>query len=646
MVEKEIAPYGSWESPVTSNLIVSGSIGLGQVVLDGVEVYWSETRPAENGRTALVKWSPEGGIEEISPAGFNVRTRVHEYGGGAFTVHKGDVYFVNFIDQRLYRQYPPLEADPVTRASDFRFADAIVDDRRNRIICVREDHTEKEKEAVNCLVAIDLDKDGEVGQVIVSGNDFYSSPRLSPDGKRLAWLTWNHPNMPWDGTELWVADLDNAGEVESKTLVAGGESESIFQPEWSPAGVLHFVSDRTGWWNLYRWRLGKVESLCEKEAEFGLPQWVFGMATYGFESAESIICAYTQHGSWHLARLNTRDGRLSHFDIPYTSISGLVVSSGYALFNGGSPTSPSVIARLDLNTGDHEILRRDCALTVDPGYLSVPETIEFSTDNGQSAFAYYYRPHNQDFQAPEGEKPPLIVTSHGGPTSAASTRLSLSTQYWTSRGFGVLDVNYGGSTGYGRSYRERLSGEWGVVDVRDCINGALSLAKKGEVDGNRLVIKGGSAGGYTTLCAITFYDVFSVGSSHYGIGDLDIFVHETHKFESRYLERLVGSYKEKRDVYIERSPIRFVDQINCPLILFQGLEDKVVPPNQAEMMFAAVRDKGLPVAYLPFEGEQHGFRQAKNIMRTLDAELYFFGKMLGFEPKSKVEPVPIANLAG
>jgi dipeptidyl aminopeptidase/acylaminoacyl peptidase len=646
MVEIETAPYGSWKSPVTSDLIVSGTVGLGQIVLDGLDVYWNEMRPSEGGRNALVKWSPADGIEEITPAGFDVRTRVHEYGGGAFTVQKGDVYFVNYVNQRLYRQYPHAEAEPVTAAGDLRFADTIIDEPRTRIICVREDHTVRGREAVNCLVAIDLAGSEEQGRVIVSGNDFYSSPRLSPDGKRLAWLTWNHPNMPWDGTELWVAELNDGGDLGNLALVAGGKTESVFQPEWSPDGVLHFVSDRSGWWNLYRWRLGEVEPLCAKAAEFGLPQWVFGMTTYAFESAESIICAYTHHGGWHLARLNTRRKNLSPIEIPYTSVSSLKVASGYALFNAGSPASSTVIARLDLSTGDTEILRRASTLSVEPGYLSVPESIEYATDDGQTAHAYYYRPRNQDFQAPEGEKPPLLVKSHGGPTSTASASLNLGIQYWTSRGFGVLDVNYGGSTGYGRAYRERLNGQWGVVDVKDCINGALALVEKGEVDGNRLAIQGGSAGGYTTLCAITFYDVFSVGASHFGIGDLDIFAKETHKFESRYLDNLVGSYLERRDVYIERSPIKFVDRINCPLILFQGLDDKIVLPNQAEMMFEAVQAKGLPVAYVAFEGEQHGFRQAKNIMRALDGELYFYSKVLGFELAVPVEPIPIDNLPG
>lgn len=644
MAQPSVAPYGSWQSPVTSDLIVSGTIRLGQIALDGRDGYWDEMRPSENGRNALVKWSPENGREEISPAGFNVRTRVHEYGGGAFTVHEGDVYFVNFVDQRLYRQRPYAEAEPITPVGALRFAEFVVDAQRNRLIGVREDHSRADEEAINTLVSIDLDWDEEGGQILVSGNDFYASPRISPDGRQLAWLTWNHPNMPWDGTELWVADLDDSGRLTRSTLVAGGAVESIFQPEWSPENVLHFVSDRTGWWNLYRWQNDKVEPLLDMTAEFGRPQWVFGMTTYGFESAASIICTYTQDGTWYLARLDTRTGQLNPIAVPYTSIEDIKVGDGYAIFSAGTANDPGVIARLDLEGTGLEILCRDCALTVDPGYLSRPQAIEFPTEGDVTAHALYYPPVNQDYRGPMEERPPLLVISHGGPTGATSSSLSLRIQYWTSRGFGVLDVNYGGSTGYGRDYRQRLNGQWGIVDVMDCINGARFLVDQDQVDGDRLAIRGGSAGGYTTLCAITFHDFFNAGASHYGLSEIEIFAKETHKFESRYLQRLIGPYPERRDLYIERSPIHFVDKINCPLILFQGLEDKVVPPNQAEMMFEAVRAKGLPVAYIAFEGEQHGFRQAPNIRRALDGELYFYSKVFGFEPAEPLEPIPIENL--
>ncbi|MCC6601646.1 MAG: S9 family peptidase [Anaerolineae bacterium] len=645
MTGQKVAPYGSWKSPITSDLIVVGSIGLSQLKMDGRAVYWTEGRPSENGRNALVKWTPESGLEELSAAGFNVRSRVHEYGGGAYTVHDDTIYFTNFIDQRLYMQYPYSEPEPLTASEPLRFADGLVDARRGRLFCIREDHSTPGQEPANSLVSLNLDSHNEVGTVLAAGGTFYAAPRLSPNGRQLAWLTWNHPNMPWDGTELWVADLDEAGtSLSNRQCVAGGLEESIFQPEWSPNGDLFFISDRTNWWNLYRWRDGIVQPIYPMEAEFGLPQWVFGMSTYAFERADSLICTYTQNGRWHLARLDVELGTLTPIDTPYTAIYDLHVANGYACFIGGSATRPSAVVRLNLQTNEVQILRQSTDLTVDPAYLSVPEPVEFPTENGLTAHAIYYPPANRDFTAPEGELPPLLVLSHGGPTSAADTTLSLSKQYWTSRGFAVLDVNYGGSTGYGRAYRQRLNGQWGLVDVQDCVNGATYLVQQGLVDGRRMSIRGGSAGGYTTLCALTFYDTFSAGASHFGVSDLEALAQETHKFESRYLDSMIGPYPENKQTYIERSPIHFTEQLNCPLILFQGLEDKVVPPNQAEKMFNAVKAKGIPVAYVAFPGEQHGFRSAENIKRTLDAELYFYGRIFDFTLADPVKPVTIENL--
>ncbi len=482
------------------------------------------------------------------------------------------------------------------------------------------------------------------GQVLVSGNNFYANPRLSPDGARLAWLTWNHPNMPWDGCELWAADVLADGTLDRAQLVAGGLDESIFQPEWSPDGVLHFVSDRTGWWNLYRWRAGSIEQLTDLPAEFGVPQWVFGMSTYAFASAERIICAYTQDGVWHLASLDTRTKALTPFDLPYTEVSNVCVGAGCAVFTAASPSQSAAIVRLDLGTGQVTVLRRSSDVAVDAGYLSTPQSIEFPTEGGLTAHGIYYPPTNRDFVAPAGERPPLLVLSHGGPTGATSTSLSLGMQYWTSRGFAVLDVNYGGSTGYGRAYRQRLDDAWGIVDVDDCVNGARYLVAQGLADERRLAIRGGSAGGYTTLAALTFRDVFRAGASHFGVSDLEALATDTHKFESRYLDRLVGPYPARRDLYIARSPIHFTDRLSTPIILLQGLEDKVVPPSQAEKMFAAVKAKGLPVAYVPFEGEQHGFRKAENIKRAMEAELYFYSRIFGFDLADPVEPVQIENL--
>jgi dipeptidyl aminopeptidase/acylaminoacyl peptidase len=643
---RRIVPYGSWRSPITPDLIVSSTVGFDKVAVDGEAVYWTEMRPAEAGRYVVVRRTPDGVSTDVTPGPINARTLVHEYGGGAFTVADGIVYCSNFEDQRLYRLVPGGLPEPLTPPGKWRYADAIIDVRRSRLLCVREDHADPSREPVNALVGVDLRRPTE-GETMVSGNDFYSTPRLTPDGSRLAWLTWRHPNMPWDGTELWVAEIGEDGALFRSRLVAGGESESIFQPEWSPTGVLHFVSDRTGWWNLYRWQdagSGRIEPLCEMEAEFGAPQWAFGMSTYAFESAAQIVCAYNRQGRWRLGRLDTDRRTLREIDTPFSEISSVRAGSGWAVFEAGAADASPAIIRLDLRTGRRETLRRASSVAVDAGYLSTPGAIEFPTEEGKTAYALFYPPSNRDCAGPEGERPPLVVRTHGGPTSAAPATLNLGVQYWTSRGFAVLDVNYGGSAGYGRQYRERLNGQWGVLDVDDCVNGARWLVRRGLVDERRLAIRGGSAGGYTTLCAVTFRSDFKAGASHFGIGDLEIFVRDTHKFESRYLDRLVGPFPERRDLYRARSPIRFVDRISCPVILFQGLEDKIVPPNQAEMMVQAVRAKGLAVGYIPFEGEQHGFRRAVNIKRALEAELYFYSRVFGFALADPVEPVQIDNL--
>ncbi len=641
-----VEPYGSWHSPITSAVIVAGTVRLGEIVLDGRDVYWVESRPNESGRSVIVRRTPDGATADVNPAPFNARTRVHEYGGGAYTVVDGTVFFSNDADQRLYRQDPGGEPRPITPAVDVRYADAALDRPRRRLICVREDHRTSDQDAVNTLATVDLDGASAVdgGRVLVSGNDFYSSPRVSPDGSRLAWLTWHHPNMPWDGSELWVGELVADGSVAGARQLAGGPAESIFQPEWAPDGVLHFVSDRSGWWNLYRGHDGAIEPLWPMEAEFGLPAWVFGMSTYGFASPTRVICAYTQHGTWHVANLDTAAGRLDAVPIPFTEVSGIQVGDGFVVFRGGSPTEATAIYRHDLATGNTVALRRSSTVAVDRGHLSVPGALDFPTQAGLTAHGFYYAPTNRDDAGPDGELPPLVVLSHGGPTGATSTSLNLQTQYWTSRGFAVLDVNYGGSTGYGRAYRERLNDRWGIVDVDDCVNGARYLATEGLVDGNRLIIRGWSASGYTTLAALTFRDDFKAGASHFGISDLEALVKDTHKFESRYLDRLIGPYPERRDLYLARSPIHHVAKLSCPLILFQGLEDKVVPPNQARLMYDAVQAKGLPVAMVLFEGEQHGFRKAENIRRSLDGELFFLSRVFGFDLPEAIAPVPIANL--
>jgi dipeptidyl aminopeptidase/acylaminoacyl peptidase len=508
---------------------------------------------------------------------------------------------------------------------------------------VREDHT-GEGEAINTLVSVSLDG-SENGTVLVEGHTFFSSPRLSPDGKQLCWLAWDHPNMPWDGTGLWVAELRKDGTLDKEELVAGGKDESIFQPEWSPEGSLHFVSDRSGWWNLYR--LGKekaIEPLCPMNAEFGEPQWAFGLHTYGFINAHELLCLYTCDGTWTLARLDSITKKLTLLDLPFTEFSDLHTGDGFAVLEAGSATEPYALLKLDLATGATEVLRRAFEPIINPGYFSIPQAIEFPTEKGLTAYGFYYPPANRDFAAPAGSLPPLMVMSHGGPTGATSTGLRYGIQYWTSRGFAVLDVNYGGSTGYGRAYRMRLNDNWGVVDVDDCCNGALWLARQKLVDGNRMAIRGGSAGGFTTLAALVFKKVFSAGASHFGVSDLEALARDTHKFESRYLDNLVGPYPQRKDLYERRSPIHHTQELSTPLILLQGDSDPVVPPSQSRLMFEAARAREVPVAYLLFKDEQHGFRKAENIKRAYEAELYFYSKIFKFDLAEPIEPVQIENL--
>jgi dipeptidyl aminopeptidase/acylaminoacyl peptidase len=644
MAQPTIAPYGSWVSPLRADLVSRSAVSLGELVLGGDTLYWIENRPAEGGRSAIMRLTRAGQMDEVLPAPFSARSRVHEYGGGAFWTDGETVYFVNFSDQQIYRleagREPAALTPPVTA---MRYADGFVDQHRQRIICVREDHSSG-GEAVNSLVSIALDGGDGAGRLLVGGNDFYASATLSPDGSRLAWLTWNHPNMPWDGTELWVGSLDAEGNVVESTLVAGGEGESIFQPEWSPDGELYFVSDHSGWWNLFRWRDGWSGPLYQREAEFGVPQWVFGQATYGFAGAGRVVTLYFERGRWQLGLLEPDSAAFTPMLLPYSELSGIQVGDGFAVMRAGSPAEPSAIVRVNLRTQQIETVREVGRLEVPAGYFSIPEAIEFPTRDGETAHAYHYPPQNQDYRGAAGELPPLLVNSHGGPTSRAGTAHDLDVQFWTSRGFAVLDVNYRGSTGYGREYREKLKGNWGVLDVTDCIDGARYLARRRRVDGERVAIRGGSAGGYTTLCALTFHDFFRAGASYFGVSDVGALARDTHKFESRYLDPLVGRVPNQEERYVERSPIHFTGQLSCPIIFFQGLEDRVVPPSQAELMVAALRKRGLPVAYLAFEGEYHGFRRAESIRRALEAELYFYGRIFGFQPADQVEPVPIENL--
>jgi dipeptidyl aminopeptidase/acylaminoacyl peptidase len=622
-----IAPHGSWESPLRADLVARAGRRLSQPRLDRDSVYWLEGRPSEGGRQVVVRTRGAAGCEDVTPESANVRTLVHEYGGGDFLIRTGELFFVDLSQPGIQRLgangLRPLGGTlPSARYADF---DLSPDGRW--LLAVEEEHREG-SEPANRIVAFALESGAR--RVIAAGHDFVSTPRFSPRGDRLAYLGWEHPNMPWDGTTLYVVGFAGEGEMGTPRPVAGGRDESIFQPSFSPAGRLTFVSDRSGWWNLYQERDSEIIALCSREAEFGLPQWVFGMSTYGFADEQTLICSYRVNGSERLARLEIDRQRLADLPIPYTSFDGLDVCGRRACFIGASTATPSAICRLDLDTGRVEELRRGFEIELDPGFLSPPEAIEFPSADGRSAYAFLYRPANPLQRAPQGERPPLIVKSHGGPTSATSSALKLGIQYWTSRGFAVADVNYGGSTGYGRAFRELLRGAWGIVDVDDCIHAALFAASQGLADSRRMAVSGGSAGGYTTLCALTFRDVFGAGASHYGVGDLEALTRDTHKFESRYLDGLVGPYPERRDLYLERSPIHHTARLSCPIIFFQGLEDRIVPPSQAEQMVAALAGRGIAHAYVPFEGEQHGFRRAENIETALEGELFFYAHVFDF----------------
>jgi len=637
----QTAAYGSWKSPITTDLLIAGAVALAYPTVDGDDLYWLELRPQEKGRQVIVRRAPDGQVSDVTPPDCNARTRAHEYGGRPFIVADGVVYFSNDSDKRVYVQRPGEAPRPLSPdIGDVRYADFCMDRARNRLICVCEDHTQPDVDplGVNTLVSLSLDN-GALS-TLVSGSDFYSSPCLSPDGTRLAWLTWHHPNMPWDGSELWTATIAPDGTLTEQRQVAGGARESIFQPQWSPDGVLYFVSDRSGWWNLYR----DNQPLYPMEAEFGVPQWVFGLSTYAFLSATQIVSIYQRNGVSYLAVLDVTARTLHTVSTPFNYMTHLTVADGQVLMIVGSATMGMTIVRLNPTTGEHEVVRRASELQLDEGYLSQAQAIEFPTDNGLTAHAFFYRPKNKDFAAPEGTRPPLMVMSHGGPTSATSPALKLTVQYWTSRGFAVVDVNYGGSTGYGRAYWERLNGQWGVVDVADCVNAARYLAGQGEVDGDKMTITGGSAGGYAVLCALTFHDVFRAGTSRYGIGDLKTLAEETHKFESRYNDGLVGPYPERADLYHDRSPIHFTQRLNSAILLLHGSEDKVVPPNQSQTFFEAARARELPTAYILFDGEGHGFRRAENIKRALESELYFYSKIFDFALADEIEPLAIENL--
>jgi len=627
VLTRKIASFGSWKSPITASM-ASRTLEFSEVNVDKETIYWSEMRPENLGRRTVVAYrQDERKVEDVTSNEFDVGTRVHEYGGGSYTVVDGELFFSNFNDLKIYRLKDYSEPKPITSNKPrFRYGDLAVSRRLNRLFCVREEHRPRQRRVVNSIVAISLDKPDQ-GTVIASGNDFYLSPKLSPDESKLAWVTWNFPNMPWDETELWTAEVSDDGSLGRRVKISSG-AESILQPEWAADGALYFVSDRTGWWNIFRFHGGRIECMHHMNAEFGEPQWRLGLSTYAL-GAHHLICSYIRDGIYKLAIIDMKSKKLSTLKNPFTEISCLRACGDNVAFRASSPSTPTSIVRLNLATLEWSTLRKSNTVPLESSYLSLPEQIEFPTQRGRTGYAFYYAPRNKDFHPPRGEKPPLIVKVHGGPTHATTASFDLQTQFFTSRGFAVLDVNYGGSTGYGRKYRERLNHMWGVVDVKDCLNGAKFICGRGRADRKRLLIRGGSAGGFTTLASLAFTKSYRAGACYYGISDLRTWARDTHKFESHYLNKMIGPYPAERELYLKRSPARFTRRISVPLIIFQGLDDKVVPPSQSRIVVDGLRKRKLAVRYVEFRGEGHGFHIAEHIESALRSEITLYAETLG-----------------
>jgi dipeptidyl aminopeptidase/acylaminoacyl peptidase len=649
--------YGTWPSPVGAALVARQGLRLSSVSVHDGTVYWLEGRPEEGGRAVLVACGPDGRLHDVTPAGVNVRTRVQEYGGGAYVVAGTHVYFSNFADQRVYVSPAVAVSDAdapsapraLTAEGAYQYADYVVDAPRRRLIAVREDHTVPGREAVTEIVSISM-RDGAV-DVLVSGVDFYSTPRLSPDGQRLSWISWSHPRMPWDGTELRVGEIDEHGGVRQARLLAGGADESVYQPDWFADGSVVFASDRDGWWRLYRaWPasperpLKAVLSDPPAHAEFGRPQWLMGTRCWIPAGDDRLAVSFTERGRWALGLIDLATATLTRVAPGVQPYDWLACTPREVVLVAGFDASAPAIVAVNLASGDMRTLKPAADRVLDVASVSVAQPIEFPTAHGRTAHAFYYPPTLQGYEGPADERPPLIVIGHGGPIAAADAAFDVRIQFWTTRGFAVVDVNYGGSTGYGRDYRRQLNGQWGIVDVEDLVHAARFLVDTGRADGRRLAIRGGSAGGFTVLAAMTTHaGVFGAGASYYGVSDLEALLHDSHKFEARCLDILVAPYPAQADEYRRRSPLHAANRLDCPVIFFQGLEDKVVPPNQSEMMVDALRRNGRPVAYVAFEGEQHGFRIAENVERSLEAELYFYGAVFGFTPADALSPVHIEN---
>lgn len=631
---KKVAPFGSWPSEITTGLITAGTVGLSETRLFNGSVYWLESRPEEQGRTVIMMQDADGSRKELIPAEYSCRTRVHEYGGACYLPTSNGIFFVNQEDQQVYKVSADLSVSKLTDAPAFRFADFAINESESLLIAVAEEHVEGGDEPLNSLVAIDT----ATGAICAlhEGQDFYAAPCVSDDHKQLCWLSWMHPNMPWDATSVWRAEFSGSDIVKTE-LVAGGDTESVVQPCWSPDGELYFVSDKSNWWNLYRLINGVAEPVCQMDAEFGLPQWQFGMTRYGFIDADTILTSYSSSGIEKLATVDLTNGKLKILARDHSAYSSLRTKDGKVCYIAQSPTEFPAVFIGDISS--EQLVCSSSTSTVKEGSYSIAEAVTFSTGNQQQAHGFFYAPVNAEYEGAEDELPPLLVMIHGGPTSATSDSLSFKIQYWTNRGFAVLDVNYRGSTGFGREYRDALKTQWGVADVEDCDYGVRYLIDSGLVDKNRVAIRGGSAGGYTVLAALADTNTFKAGTSLYGVTDLTALATDTHKFEARYLDSLIGPYPEKKDLYEQRSPINHAESIQAPVLFLQGLDDKVVPPSQAEMMIEKLKLNGVPVAYLAFEGEAHGFRKSETIIKALETELSFYGSVFGFEPAERLEAV-------
>lgn len=652
--------YGAWPSPISAALVSAGGVRLdGPAVRTGsdgsTEIWWCESRPAEGGRAVLVRRREGGEPEDVLAGPWSARTRVHEYGGGAWFTGGHDVYFSHDDDQRLYRlpahvldsrveRIPvPLTPAPPTRHA-LRYADGRETPDGVWVMVVREDHRAP-GEATNELVAIAADGSSATGDgptVLVSGPDFVAAPRISPDGRWLAWIQWNHPNMPWDGTELCAAPLFDGARIGNVQVVAGSDAESVIGHDWTSEGRLVYSTDASGWWNLHAWTPGSDTSApmttC-RGSEIGSPPWVFGLCPWVEVGEGRLVAIETTRGVDRLAVVGP-DGALQPIETPFVSFSGLAVSPGGQLL-ALAQTGTDLQAIVEIAPDGRWVSHRPAdEIGVDPAWYSEAEAFTFASTDDRTAHAFFYPPTAPDNRAGlAGELPPLIVVGHGGPTSHSAPILDLKIQYWTSRGFAVASVNYGGSSGHGRDYRRLLDGAWGVVDVDDCVSVARALAHAGRVDPERMAIRGSSAGGFTVLAALTQHQVFSAGTSLYGIGDLAALAADTHKFESRYCDRLIGPYPEAEAVYRERSPLSHTDRFTCPLLVLQGTEDEIVPPSQAQAIVSALAASDLPHAVIYFDGEQHGFRRAESIVRSLEAELWFYGRVFGFDPADAIEPV-------